>query len=218
MGHGHSNFCLLAAQINHKADTLSVGIEIKSICGINELKGPSGSIKLHTHSAEKIIDMEAKLLRHREVDHVDWKIKNIQKRLKQVPQGLALCSPLFSAAGVGEMLMEFYPNGIKGSTKQGYCGFYLRCPAGTSLIITLFVGNSQKGPIKTDFDGNSAKGLPEFCMLKDQLSGDAEDLTVGIKLRNTRLETGDAATTLKLTSEEQSFMPSSVLECDAPKQ
>merc|ERR1711976_279950 len=102
--------------------------------------------------------------------------------------------------GVGEMLMEFYPNGIKGSTKEGFCGFYLRCPAGTSLIITLVVGNSQKGPIKTDFDGNSAKGLPEFCKLKDQLAENAEDLVVGIKLRNTAIEKGDATTTLRLTS------------------
>jgi len=205
MGHGHSNFCLLSAQIDWKTDSIKVGIEILSIVGVVELPG---GIKLHTASPEKLVDKEANVLRHRDVESVEWTIKNIRRRAREVPQGLALCSPLFSAAGVGEMLMEFYPNGIKGSQKEGFCGFYLRCPAGTSLIITLFVGISHKGPIKTDFDGNSAKGLPEFCKLQDQIIEGQDDLVVGIKLRNPVIEKEDTITSLNLSSEDTSFITS----------
>jgi len=203
MGHGHSDFCFLAAQIDEETDTLNVGIEILNIVGVHELPG---GIKLHTQAPEALIDKEANILRHREVDCVEWKITKIHKRVKEVPQGLALCSPIFSAAGVGEMIMEFYPNGIKGSSREGFCGFYLRCPAGTSLIITLFVGSFLKGPIKTDFDGNSAKGLPEFCKLQDQISDGREDIIVGIKLRNPTLEKEDNITTLLLSSDDSSFV------------
>lgn len=205
MGHGHSNFCLLAAQINEKTDTLTVGIDILSIAGTQEVTGVRECIKLYKSSPEKLLDVEAKILRNRDVDSVEWTIKNIRKRIREVPRGLALCSPLFSAAGVPEMLMEFYPNGIKGSTKEGFCGFYLRCPSGTSLIITLYVASSHKGPIKTDFDGHSAKGLPEFCLLKEQLADDQEDLVVGIKLRNPVLEKEETLTSLVLSSDDKSF-------------
>jgi len=202
MGHGHSNFCLLEAQINKETDTLIVGIDILNIFGIQELPG---GIKLHTTAAEGLIEKEANILRLREVDCVEWKITKIRKRQKEIPQGFALCSPVFSAAGVSEMLLEFYPNGIAGSTKEGLCGFYMRRPSGTSLIVTLFVGGSHKGPIKTEFDGNAAKGLPEFCMLSEQIIDGQEDLLVGIKLRNPTLESEDKNLTLNLSSEDSSF-------------
>jgi hypothetical protein len=202
MGHGHSNFCLLEAQIDKESDTLSIGLDVLNLSGATELPG---GIKLHTTSPEGLIDKEANILRHRDVDTIEWKIAGIRKRAEDVPQGLAICSPIFSAAGVGEMLMEFYPNGIKGSTKEGFCGFYLRCPSGTSLIITLFVGSSQKGPIKTDFDGNAAKGLPEFCHLQGQLLEGQEDLVVGIKLRNPVLEKEETINSVLLSSEDSSF-------------
>lgn len=204
MGHGHSNFCLLAPQIDKETDTIKVAIEVLSIVCVSENKS---GIKLHTTSPEKLIDMEAAILRQRDVDTVEWTIKGIRKRIRDVPAGLAICSPIFSAAGVGQMLMEFYPNGIKGSTKDGHCGFYLRCPPGTSLIVTLFVGNAQKGPIKTDFDGNSAKGLPEFCRMLDQVAEGQDDLLVGIKLRNMLLEKEDGITSLLLSSDDDTTGP-----------
>jgi hypothetical protein len=202
MGHGHSNFCLLAAQIDPSTDSIKVGVEVLSIVG--EIEQPGG-IRLHAVSPEKLILQEASLLKHRDMECIEWTIKDIKRRIREVPQGLALCSPLFSACGVTEMLMEFYPNGIKDSTKEGYCGFYLRCPAQTSLIITLFVGSSNKGPIKTDFDGNAAKGLPEFCKLQDQLVEGTPDLIVGIKLRNPVLEKQEGLSTLELSSDDFSF-------------
>merc|ERR1719150_3473033 len=117
------------------------------------------------------------------------RIKNILQRAKEVPRGLAICSPLFSLAGIREMLLEFYPNGIDAPSspgKEDYCGFYVRCPPGNSLTLTLFVGKAKKGPIKTDFDGNAAKGLPEFCRFEEQLY-DEDSLVVGIVVRNPKL-------------------------------
>merc|ERR1712226_987326 len=90
------------------------------------------------------------------------------------------------------MLMEFYPNSIHPpggqAGREGYCGFYVRCPSGNQLVMTLFVGKTEKGPIKTVFDGNAAKGLPEFCRLADHLSDSTEDLIVGLRVKNPSLE------------------------------
>ena len=42
-------------------------------------------------------------------------------------------SPLFTAAGVRDILFEFYPNGSAVTQQEGMCGFYIRCPDGTSV-------------------------------------------------------------------------------------
>jgi len=195
IGHGHSNFCLLAAQVDKETDSVLVGLNILSLTAVKE--GPDG-LKFFTNAPEVFVADAGALLRNREHDTVEWTLKDIAKKRAEVPQGLALCSPLFSAAGVDQMLMEFYPNGMIGSSNKGNCGFYLRCPSGTSLIVTLFVGKAQKGPIRADFDGNSAKGLPEFCKLEEQLDESQNDLVVGIKLRNTFVEKEEKTTLLEI--------------------
>ena len=35
---------------------------------------------------------------------------------------------------------------------EGLCGFYIRCPDGTSITVTLFVGKLRKGPISARFE------------------------------------------------------------------
>ena len=82
----------------------------------------------------------------------------MEKKLQNLPRGSSIYSPLFSACGVREILLEFYPNGSQNTTKDGFCAFYLRCPEGTSIVVTLFVGNFKKGPIVAHFDGSAGKG------------------------------------------------------------
>lgn len=195
MGHGHSNFCHLESQVRPETDDVIVGLKVLDLRFRDSQQGGLTSI---VSAPEALTKTEAALLHNREVDRIQWRIRNIRKRVKEVPKGLALCSPRVAAAGVRGILMEFYPNGIQTSTKEGFCGFYLRCPPGTSLVVTLFVGKAQKGPIKTEFEGNAAKGLPEFCNLAEQLVEGEEDLVVGIALKNPSLEAEDGEMQLLL--------------------
>eukprot|EP00913_Durusdinium_trenchii_P004346 g4029.t1 len=94
--------------------------------------------------------------------------------MRDVPRGQYVCSPSFSVAAVRNMHMEFYPNGLEGS-KSGYCGLYY------SLNLTLSVGSATRGPSRTELDGNSAKGLPEFCKIEEQLE-DKQELVISIKV------------------------------------
>merc|ERR1719316_2550757 len=131
-----------------------------------------------------MIKKEAEVLQNRNVSKVNWRITKVAERLKHLPRGASMWTRLFTAAGIREMLLEFYPNGSTNTTKDGYCAFYIRCPEGVSVVVTLFVGNVRKGPIKTTFDSLTGKGLPDFCMLQDQINEDGS-VDVGIELQST---------------------------------
>jgi len=199
MGHGHSNFCLFEAQVDARTDSVVIGIDVLSLTMCDD---STSGLRLITQAPEMLISQKAELLRNRHMDCVEWRIKRIRKRAAEVPAGLSICSRPFSIAGVPEILLEFYPNGIKtgnADVKECYCGFYFRCPAGTVLTVTLFVGKHQKGPNRTEFDNNTAKGLPEFCLLQDQIT-DEDDIVVGLKVTNPQLEDDEAKVVLNLTT------------------
>lgn len=195
IAHGHSNFCHLEAQVDKESDSVVIGLEVIEVSHTNE---PAPGLRLVNAGPEAALACEADVLRHRHIDTVEWRIKDAVRRTREVPAGFFICSPLFSIAGVRGLQLEFYPNGLEGS-KPGFCGFYVRCPSGQyTLSITLFVGSAKKGPSKTEFNGNAAKGLPDFCRLSEQLVGsetdpeegkaDIKDVICGVIVKNPRLE------------------------------
>ena len=76
---------------------------------------------------------------------------------------------MFTAAGIREILLEFYPNGTASTQQEGWCAFYVRCPEGVSMTLTLFAGQVRKGPIRTRFDGMTGKGLSDFCPIREHM-------------------------------------------------
>ncbi|CAK9067608.1 Hypothetical protein SCF082_LOCUS34201 [Durusdinium trenchii] len=191
MGHGHSNFCNLEAQIEE--DALTISVEILEVTVTEELEG----LRLINQGIYQPLSLEASVLRNRDLDSVEWTIHNILQKMRDVPRGQYVCSPSFSVAAVRNMHMEFYPNGLEGS-KSGYCGLYVRSPGGKySLNLTLSVGSATRGPSRTELDGNSAKGLPEFCKIEEQLE-DKQELVISIKVQNPLLERELEERSLKL--------------------
>merc|ERR1711972_910109 len=136
------------------------------------------ALRFFTESPEAAIAREASVLHNRDTSVIKFIVKDVRRRAKEVDKGQAICSPLFSIVGVRNALLEFYPNGLQ-DAKEGYCGLYMRCAKDTELLLTLFVGKCRKGPIKAEFSGSVAKGLPEFCKLEDQLVDGEEDPEVG---------------------------------------
>merc|ERR1719486_78440 len=133
---------------------------------------------------ESLLAKEADVMAQKTVSKVVWQIERISEKIKNFPRGSSMWSKVFTAAGIREILLEFYPNGSTNTTKDGYCAFYIRCPEGVSMVVTLFVGKVKKGPIKTTFDSLTGKGLPDFCTLQDQINEDGS-VDVGIELQST---------------------------------
>jgi len=191
MGHGHSNFCVLDDQV--KNDTLQIGVEILEVYTPAEEVGTD--LRLSCKSMKDAVRGELELIQNLHVERVEWVIKDMRRVMQMWPQGSSLFSKVFTAAGVRDMVFEFYPNGSVATSQPGYCGFYLRCPDGTSVTLTLFVGAVRKGPISARFEQAAGKGLPEFCLVQDQITAD-DELKVGIDIRNNELP---APQTLRLS-------------------
>jgi hypothetical protein len=183
MGHGHSNFCVLNDQIVN--DSVVIGVEILEVHQKSLDLAPD--LKIMWKSIREVIREEMEVFNNQAVDRVEWQIKDVSKVKKCWPKGSSLFSPLFTAAGVRDILFEFYPNGSAVTQNEGYCGFYIRCPDGTSVTLTLFVGQSRKGPISARFESATGKGLPDFCALEDQIDKVSDSVTVGIEIRNNDL-------------------------------
>lgn len=183
VGHGHSNLCALQPEIDTEKDSITLGI---CILDLRKVDTVSDCLKLITLTPESFIMKEADVLHNRDINSVDWRIKDIARRADELPCGASICSPSFSIAGVRGMFLEFYPNGVQGASTPGHCGYYVRCPTGTSMIMTLTIGTAVKGPIQTTFDNSTGKGLPDFCVLADQMT--EKDLFVSIQVRNAKVE------------------------------
>jgi len=205
MGHGHSNFCHLETQRDKDTDAVVIAVDIMDFTRVEE---PEKGLLLTTSTLEAMVAREAEVLHHRDMGVVEWRVRDVLRRIKEVPPGFALCSPLFSAAGISCAVLELYPNGANGEQskppKDGYCGLYLRCAGGAVLTLTLFVGSVRKGPFKTDFNkgressGIVAKGLPAFCRLEDQVLHGENDVIVGVVVANSLLDEGAVNSTLVL--------------------
>lgn len=182
IGHGHSNFCPIAPEVDKQNDCVVVGVNFLEV--VNQKEICSQGLRLFPTPLHEMVAKEVEIVQHRSVNKVVWKISKVSERMQQLPRGASMWSKLFTAAGIPEILFEFYPNGSTNTTKDGFCAFYIRCPEGVSMIVTLFVGSVRKGPIKTTFDSLTGKGLPDFCLLKEQINQEDDSLEVGIELQN----------------------------------
>jgi len=181
IGHGHSNFCPLAPEIDLDSDSLRVGVDFLevSMLDVVEVNG----LKLSMQTPSSLLEEVEQCMTNRGVNKIMWTISNMSQRMKSLPKGTSLWSKAAAAAGVADILLEFYPNGSKNTTKDGYCAFYIRCPYRVEIIVTLFVGKTRKGPIRTVFDNQSGKGLPDFCLVEDEIDKASDSLVVGLQLQ-----------------------------------
>jgi hypothetical protein len=182
VGHGHSNFCPIAPEVNKEKDSLTVGVDILEVSSVENITGRG--LTLVRTSLDAMMQRESAVVQNAKVKKVVWKINNISERLQQFPKGTSMWSQLFTAQGIREILLEFYPNGSAHTTKDGFCAFYIRCSMKVSIYVTLIVGKVTKGPISTTFTDATGKGLPDFCLVQDEINRADDTLEVGIELEN----------------------------------
>ena len=181
MGHGHSNFCHLQPEIDTITDSVTVGLEILDISKVFNV-GPG--LKVIRAPFPALIARELAVIDNKSVTRVEWRIRDFSIKLKTAVRGSSLYSPLFSAAGIKELQMEFYPRGNQSTNKYGNCAYYIRCPEGTRLVVTLIVGEFKRGPITANFEGPAGKGIPDFCEVMDQINNSDDTLLVALELKN----------------------------------
>eukprot|EP00928_Gymnodinium_smaydae_P019054 TRINITY_DN17274_c0_g1_i1.p1 TRINITY_DN17274_c0_g1~~TRINITY_DN17274_c0_g1_i1.p1 ORF type:complete len:374 (+),score=78.34 TRINITY_DN17274_c0_g1_i1:156-1277(+) len=181
VGHGHSNFCPVLPEVDAEKDSIVLGVVLHEVTEL--MPNTLGGLSLYSLPLEAMMGRELDVVSNKGVGKVVWTISKISGRLKQLPRGASMYSPLFTAGGIREILLEFYPNGSAQTTKEGFCSFYVRAAPGVSMVVTLIVGSVRKGPIRTKFDNLSGKGLPEFCYLPDQIDEKEDSLQVGLELK-----------------------------------
>lgn len=186
MGHGHSNFCLLQPEIVDSDDSVSLRIEILDVK--KDISFGAGLRVLRPSIVNQMARFSS-VLENKSVNRIEWRIEQISKKIAHFPKGAALYSPVFSAAGIRDVLVEFYPNGNVTTSRDGFCALYLRCPEGTLVVVTLCVGEVKRGPISAKFEGNAGKGLPEFCNLATQIESGSDSVLIALDFKNPQLET-----------------------------
>lgn len=182
-GHGHSNFCPLLPEVDQENDSVRVGVDILQARFVEEIRAQG--LRLTSSFVEGMVGKEMEVIENRSVEKVIWKINNVSQRMKHLPRGASMWSPLFTAAGISEIHLQLYPNGSGDTTKEGHCAFYIKCPPGVATVLTLFVGKVKRGPIKATFEAVAVTGLglPDWCVLEDEINLADDTLEVGVELQ-----------------------------------
>jgi len=181
MGHGHSNFCILDPEVDRATDSVVVGVDLLEISKAYQL---APGLRVIRAPLAKAMEKEVAVSENRGVTRVEWRIKDVSRKLANAVRGSGLYSPLFSAAGVKEMQMEFYLKGNQSTSRDGNCAFYLRCPEGTRLVVSLAVGGYKRGPIAANFEGPAGKGIPDFCEVVPEIDRHNDTLLVWVEVKN----------------------------------
>eukprot|EP00933_Yihiella_yeosuensis_P021871 TRINITY_DN17256_c0_g1_i1.p1 TRINITY_DN17256_c0_g1~~TRINITY_DN17256_c0_g1_i1.p1 ORF type:complete len:730 (-),score=119.53 TRINITY_DN17256_c0_g1_i1:340-2529(-) len=176
--------CFIKDQINQEQDSLTVGFEVleairavpKEVTTELAIKQEKragrepcssqmgGSVVSHRYLNHRMLDIvqdQVNLIRSSMVRRIEWKIEKAGMLRRCFPEGESLCSSTFEAAGVDNLQLVFYPSGIQGA-REGFCSYFLYCPAGTMLKCYLSVGK-QRREARTACDRPGFSGRSNFC-------------------------------------------------------
>jgi len=163
-------------QICAEDDTLRVGVEVLEVvrevaggssgsaAGEERAEEASDSLTLYRYLNHRILDLvesKVEVMRSRMVRRIEWRIENASTLRQAFPEGECLCSTTFAAAGMEGMQLVFYPAGYAGA-KEGYCSYYLYCPAGSALRCWLAIGK-QRREARLFFERDGFYGRTNFC-------------------------------------------------------
>lgn len=128
-----------------------------------------------------VLETRLGLLENRQVREVEWTISEYSSLLENCPKGQCIMSPTFSAAGIANMQLIFYPNGNKDAS-DGFCSISLRIPEGAQLSRVLYINHDAFGP---NIVKQAVEGYTNACRVikpSSALRGTAADILVlGVK-------------------------------------
>lgn len=176
--------CYIRDQINPKDGSVAVSLEILEAIrtvprgaapDVSPESGalqPHGSMMAHRYLNHRTLDImqdQVDLIRSGMVRRIEWKIERASQMRKCFPENECLCSTPFEAAGVQDLQLVFYPSGFTGA-REGFCSFFLHCPAGSQLKCWLSVGK-QRREARVSFDKTGYFGRTNFCRFDGSIDG-----------------------------------------------
>ncbi|CAJ1355589.1 unnamed protein product [Effrenium voratum] len=123
-----------------------------------------------------IVQDQVDLIRSGMVRRIEWRLEKASQLRKCFPENECLCSTTFEAAGVDDLQLVFYPSGFSGA-REGFCSFFLHCPAGSMIKCWLSVGK-QRREAKCAFDKPGYFGRTNFCRFDNSIEPDDTVLLV----------------------------------------
>lgn len=116
----------------------------------------------------------------RMVRKVEWRVEHASRLRRCFPHGEAMCSTVFSAAGIEGMQLIFYPSGYSGAS-DGVCSLFLFCPAGTTLRCTLCLANQKRDASHT-WEESGAFGRTNYCRFENIIDEVEDSVMVTLEI------------------------------------
>ena len=143
--------------------------------------GKTSEIQFQRHiisDTQLLENVERKLqnIRQRWVRKVEWQIRQVLNVVDKSAPNDVIESPAFSAAGLTDLRLVFYPKGVDASS-HGYCGLYLKCSDENVFVkFQLIVGKHSKLFEHFYATRGEVYGKTRFCQLETQVENrlDAE--------------------------------------------
>jgi len=199
VAYGTSRLCFIRDQLNREDNTLRVSVEIlesvrevehvisrqeDSTCELDDSSKPlEGCVLFRRHINNRLLDQvkaQVDIMRSRMTRHVEWRVEQGSMLQKCFPEGEAICSTSFNAAGVEGLQLVFYPSGYHGAT-NGFCSFFLYAPAGATLRCWLWAGN-QRREAHHSFEEHGAYGRTNFCRFDTALDDTTNSVLLALEI------------------------------------
>lgn len=220
--------CLLKEQVNAEDGSLHAGVEILEAVREVRRMGPSltsaaavkanleasdapqTSIVMHRYLNHRMLDLvqnQVELMRSRMVRKIEWRIEQGSALRRCFPEGECLCSTTFEAAGVEGLQLVFYPSGFTGA-REGYCSYFLFCPAGSVLRCWLSIGK-QRREGRLAFEQPGFYGRTNFCRYDSCVEASDDSLLLVLEIDEAQQNVTEALSHAVATPPEARSLASS---------
>lgn len=132
-----------------------------------------------------MLEAEWEQLRSRIVGRVEWRIEQATMLQQCFARGACLCSATFSAAGLSDLQLVFYPSGDK-ETRELYCGLFLHAPGQEAVQCWLSIGKQRREALGAR-DRPGFFGRSNFCLFEGSVDKGSDTLTVALEVSEAQL-------------------------------
>eukprot|EP00929_Paragymnodinium_shiwhaense_P108219 TRINITY_DN74545_c0_g1_i1.p1 TRINITY_DN74545_c0_g1~~TRINITY_DN74545_c0_g1_i1.p1 ORF type:complete len:688 (+),score=214.27 TRINITY_DN74545_c0_g1_i1:164-2227(+) len=192
---GTKRLCFIKEQINKGDDTLRLSVEVLEshrqveyaveVPGLKDVPPPGdGVILFHRTINNRLVDQvkhQVDLMSSRLIRKIEWRVEHVSRLRQAFPVGSPICSAQFTAAGVENLQLVFYPSGYNGA-QEGYCSLYVYGPAGAFMSCTLHVG-PQKRDASHTFLTPGLFGCTNFCTFTQIMNSPDDSLLISIDIK-----------------------------------
>eukprot|EP00929_Paragymnodinium_shiwhaense_P007310 TRINITY_DN111231_c0_g1_i1.p1 TRINITY_DN111231_c0_g1~~TRINITY_DN111231_c0_g1_i1.p1 ORF type:complete len:772 (-),score=210.02 TRINITY_DN111231_c0_g1_i1:107-2422(-) len=184
-----------------------------------------GDIVIQRHMSHRILEQvvrQVERMRARMVRHVEWRIEQASTLRRTFPEGHALVSKEFDAAGIEGMQLVFYPTGYTGAVLSN-CSYYLKAPGGSTLKVWLQAGPERRQASRTADQPAGAFGSTNFCRLEETFDTDEDCVTLKLDIEEAQFDMEETlvhapgVTSLSPEKEDANVLPPVLENWGAPR-